>query len=624
MLLTRRQTLFATALPACLSARADDGAPSAGWVHGWAAYDEPTKYGSDFSHFGYVNPDAPKGGTLVLHNPDRRSSFDKFNPFTIRGNAPAGVSMFMLETLATGSSDEPASVYGLLAEALQVAPDRSSVAFRLHPKARFINGDPVLAADVKHSFEMLVSKYAAPGYRIVFAGVERVVVIDERTVRFDLKDRSVDTVTSVCGLPVFSRKWGGGKRFDEIVGEYPIVTGPYEIALAESGRRIEFKRRADYWAANLPVRRGFYNFDRIVYRYYQDGAVALEAFKAGEFDLIQEYSARRWARQHAGPKWRDRRIRKEVFPSGLGQGLQSYLINLRRDIFKDRRVRQALDLAYDFEQLNRYQQYKRAYSLFSNSPFAAEGLPGAGELKLLEPFRMQLPPEVFGPAYRPPRTDTGPNALRENLRRARDLLAEAGWKVDSEGTLRNAKGEPFTFEYLSPEEGAGRSLAPWQHNLEKLGITCRIRQVDFALYRKRLEVYDFDMITIRSGDFTLPSPLDFLDTFGSKSADEPGAGNLRGVKSPAVDAILAAMNRAQTMDALRDACRALDRIVMHEHWQVPDLYGANFRVSYWDRFERPAALPLYYGIDSESSGLPWPITTWWLKASERNAERRRG
>ena len=610
----------AAMLPAPVASAASTSSSSKGpWAHAWAAYGQQPKYPRGFDHFEWVDPNAPKGGTLYLSNPDRRTSFDKYNPFTIRGSAPAGVSLFMFEALAIPSGDEPATIYGLLAEEIQVAPDLSSVAFRLHPAARFLNGDPVLADDVKHSYDMLVSKYGSPAYRVAFAGVSGVRVEDPRTIRFDLKDRTIDTVGTVAGLPVFSRKWGVGpdgkaKNFDEIITEFPITSGPYRIGRADNGRRIEFERRADYWARDLGVRRGSYNFDRIVYRYYKDGAVSMEAFKAGEFDFIQEYSARRWVRQHAGPKWRDGRIRKEVFETGMGQGMQAYLMNLRRPLWKDRRVREALDLAYDFEYVNRYRVYKRTDSLFANSEFAAKGLPGPGELALLEPFRAGLPPEVFGPPYTPPRSDLSPYGARDNLRRARDLLAGAGWTLGGDGVLRDRDGRRFEFEYLTPEDGAERTTAIWRKNLEKLGVVMKLRRVDFALYRKRLEVYDYDFVAIASGSFTLPSPIDYIDVLGSKAADEPGGNNFRGVKSPVVDALVEAMNRAKTLDALRDACRALDRVVMHEHWQVPDLYSSSYRASYWNRFERPKKMPLYYTVDSALQPLPaWPITTWWPK-----------
>lgn len=592
--------------------------PAANWTHAWAAFGEP-KYLRNFAHFDYADPNARKGGTLYLGQPDRRTSFDKYNPFTIKGASPGGVSIFMFETLAIPAGDEPSTIYGLLAEEMLVPNDRSSVSFRLHPKARFLNGDPVLAADVKHSFDMLNSKFASPAYRTAFAGVEKVVVVDERTLRFDLKDRSIDTVNAVAvAMPVFSRKWGAGpdgkpKQFDQIVSEYPVTSGPYEISLSDSGRRIEFRYRPDYWARDLGVRRGFFNFERIVYRYYKDRAVSMEAFKAGEFDINLEYSARRFARQHDGNKWRDGRIKKEVLPGGMGQGMQPYIPNLRRPIFADRRTREALDLAYDFDWVNRYHQYKRTYSMFSNSEFAAKGLPSPGELKLLEPFRDKLPPAVFGPPYEPPRTDSA-KVIRQNLLRARDLLTAAGWTLGSDGVMQNTKGERLEFEYLTSEDGAERTIAVWQKNLEKLGIRMKVRRVDFALFRKRLEVYDYDLVAVLGSDFTLPSPLEYIESFGSKSADEPGGNNFRGVKSPVVDALLDAMNRAQTMQELLDTCRAFDRVVMHEHWQVPELYIADWRISYWDRFERPKSLPLYYTIDSPNEVYPaWPITTWWLK-----------
>jgi microcin C transport system substrate-binding protein len=594
-----------------------------GWVHAYAAYVEP-KYPANFAHFGYVNPDAPKGGTLYLTQPDRRSSFDKFNPFTIKGNSPAGLTIFMFESLAVMSGDELSTMYGLLAEAMRVAADKSSITFRLNAKAHFYNGDPVTAADVKHSFDMLTSKFAAPGIRTSLEGVEACTVLDERTVRFDLKDRTYDTIFNVGRLPVFSHKWGldaNGKRkdFDQIVYEYPITSGPYTIAVADSGRRLELVRNKDYWGRDLPVQRGLFNFDRVVYRYYEDGAIALEAFKAGEFDMLQEYSARRWARQHAGPKWRDGRILKKTFPIGFGAGLQSYQLNVRRPLFRDPLVREALGYTYDFDAVNVYKQYQRTYSVFSNSEFAATGLPGQGELALLEPFRAQLPAAVFGPAYRPPATEGGATTMRKNLLKARALLELAGWKLAPDGVLRNAKGEPFEFEYLEDIGGGGRVAAVWTRDLAKLGIRMTLREIDFALMTKRMEVFDFDMTQIRLADFTLPSPTDLIDQYGSKSADTPGSGNLRGIKSPAIDFVLGKMKDAKTLDELRDACRALDRLVMFGYYQIPDLYSPSYRVSHWDKFGIPARPPQFYTIDSGIDIWPaWAVTAWWSKDAEKH------
>ena len=312
-------------------------------------------------------------------------------------------------------------------------------------------------------------------------------------------------------------------------------------------------------------------------------------------------------------QWRDGRINKQVFTYGMGKGMQAYLLNLRRPIFQDRRVREALDLSYDFEKINLYNERRRSYSLFSNSDFAADGLPGPGELKLLEPFRGKVPDEVFGASYQPPRTDTGPNALRDNLKKARALLEAAGWKVGADGILRNAKGEPFEFEYLETQGGTQFRTVTWQRNLAKLGITMKARNVDFALYRKRLETFDFDAITIRTQDFALPSAIDYVESLGSKNANMPGSNNFRGVADPAVDAMLAAMTSAKTYEELRDATRALDRIVMHGHYQVPQLYSPGYAVSYWNKFGIPATQPKYYTIDENAEWPVWAVATWWNK-----------
>jgi peptide/nickel transport system substrate-binding protein/microcin C transport system substrate-binding protein len=590
------------------------------WVHALSAY-QPPKYAKGFTHFDYVNPEAPKGGVLRLRNPDRRSSFDKYNPFTVKGVAPAGVLMFMVEGLAQMSQDEPMAMYGLIAEEIYVEPDLSAISFRLRPEARFSNGDPVTPADVVHSWSMLSSPQAQPSTRTPLAGIARALAIDSRTVRFELKERSLNTLFNAGTMPVFSRKWGEGKKLDEIVTEFPIMSGPYVIEKAEMPRLIEFRRNADYWAKDLGVRRGHFNFERIVYRMYKDQSVAREAFKAGEFDIYKEYRARAWARQHQGAKWRDGRIAKDALETGTGEGLQSSHFNLRRPIFQDVRVREALALAWDYDKYNRFGTFKPANSVFSNSDFAAAGLPSPGELALLEPFRAELPPRVFGAPYERPRTNTGPNALRENLRRARDLLTEAGWKVGEDGKLRNAKGEAFEVEFLEPNE-TGRNI-DWQRNLEKLGITLKERLVDFSLYRRRLETFDYDIVTIVHFDFTLPNPADMADYFGSKAADTEGSGNYRGVKSRAADRMIKAMEEAATYGELRDAARALDRIVMWSFWQSPQVYNNSEQVSYWNRFGKPKVKAEHFKADTMFTGYvehgPWPLWTWWDKSLEKPA-----
>ncbi len=609
-----------SAAPALPAPAASSAAAVVGvWTHAYAAFGPP-KYARGFENFEYVNPAAPKGGTLYLGPPDRRTSFDKFNYYTTQGNAPAGLNIFMLEPLALLSGDEPQTMYGLLAEEMLIAADKSSITFRLNPKARFYNGDPVTAADVKYSFDSVNGKFASPATRSDFDGVERAVVLDERTVRFDLKDRSNDVLFKVgLVLRIFSPKWALGpdgkpRQFDQIITEHPITSGPYTIDVADSGRRIEFKRNPAYWARDLPLRRGFFNFDRVVYRYYKDRDVSREAFKAGEFDIFREDSGRSWARQHKGRKWDDGRIKKVPFPTAFGQSLQSYELNQRRPKFQDIRVREALGLTYDFEMtVNRYGQYRRADSLFNNSEFAAKGAPTPAELKLLEPFRKELPAAVFGPPYVAPRSNSDPTQLRRNLLKARALFDAAGWKLDAKGVMRNAAGEAFEVEYMKPGEG-GNNMPEWRTNLEKLGGTLKFREVDYALYRRRLQEYDFDMVGIALPRFTLPRVAELASQYSSKSADEKGNNNFRGVKSAAVDSLLLTMANAATLEDLRTAAQALDRVVMWNFWQVPDLFISNERVSYWDKFGLPAVRPQYYTIQSPNDEQPaWPITTWWIK-----------
>ncbi len=592
------------------------------WVHAYAAYGAP-KYGADFKHFDYVNPQAPKGGTLRLRNPDRRSSFDKFNPWTTRGNAPAGVLIWMVDCLCHLSQDEPMSMYGLIAEAMLIAGDFSSASFRIDERARFNNGDPVLAEDVKHSWAMLAGKGASPSYQTLVAGIESVVVVDRLTVRFNFRDKSRDQVFTAGTMPIFSRKWGQAagwtpgqpvRPFEEIVNEYPITCGAFVIEKVDMPRRIEFKLNPDYWAKDLPARRGQFNFERVIYRMYQDMAVAREAFKAGEFDLFKEYSSRSWVRLHKGPKWEDGRILKESLQTGFGQQMQAYQLNLRRPKLQDIRVREALGWTYDFETINKTKSFTRVNHLFNNSEFGASGLPSAAELKLLEPFRAELPQQVFGQAFQAPRTDAEPNGLRQNLLKARSLFIEAGWKPDGDGKLRNDKGEQFEIEYMTPRDGG---LEDWTSNLAKIGVSLKVRVVDFALYRRRLEQYDFDMVTIVEGEFTLPSAQELAAWYGSKSADQPGNSNYRGVKSRAADAIIEAMGRAGSMPELLAAARALDRIVMWSFWQVPDLYSAKENFSHWNKFGKPAVMPPFFRADTIISGFvewaPWPLWSWWKK-----------
>ncbi len=592
---------FASFLLVCIGLQA---APVWG-AHAFSLYGSP-KYSADFSHFAYVNPDAPKRGELYLANPDRRTSFDKFNPFSLKGVAAAGVSSLMLETLAETSSDEIATMYGLLAEDMTLAPDRMSMTFRLHPQARFNNGDPVTAADVKHSYDILLEK-GAPQFKIYFADVLRCVVIDNRTVRFDFKNLNHELPLVVGGLPVFSKKWGAGTSFDNIQLEPPIASGPYLIDRYDVGRNIVYKRDPKYWGRDIPIRRGMFNFDRIHYTFYKDDLARLEAFKAGTFDLVVENSAKNWARGYTGPKFRSGEIVKRELKHSNGAGMQGFMINLRRPQFQDVRVRQALALALDYEWMNRqlfYGQYQRSYSFFNNTELAALGLPSPAELKLLAPLRDRLDPAVFGPAPLPPRTDP-PSSLRANLLKAKDLLRQAGWEY-REGALRNAKGQPFALEIIDDQGAMSRIISVYVRNLQKLGIQVNQRTADYALIQRRMDEFDFDMTTINFGPFTSPGN-ELFDRFGSKAADEKGSSNIWGLKDPAVDALVAAVVNANTWPDLVAASRALDRVLLHKHLVVPHWFSGTHRVAYRNRFGIPEQVPLYYQAD------PYVIAYWWEK-----------
>ncbi len=586
-------------------------APPVWAAHAFSLYDTP-KYPPGFTHFDYLNPDAPKGGEIFLANPDSRTSFDKFNPFSMKGVAAAGVANLMFESLAVTSADEVATMYGLLAEDMVLAPDRMAMTFRLHPKARFNNGDAVTADDVKYSFDTLVAK-GAPQFKMIYADVKQCTVLDERTVRFEFKSRNRELPLIVGGMPVFSRKWAAGTPFDKIQLVPPVASGPYLIDRFEVGRSISFRRNPDYWGSELPVRRGAFNFDRIVYRFYKDDVARLEAFMAGEFDVVVEYRAKNWARMYKGPKFENGEIIKRTLKHSNGAGMQAFVMNLRRPQFRDPRVRQALGLAMDFEWMNRqlfYSQYVRIDSFFSNSELAARGKPSAAELALLEPLRDQLDPAVFGDVPVPPSTES-PSSLRANLLKARALLKEAGWEY-RDGALRNAKGEPFTFEILDDQSALSRIIAVYVRNLEKLGIEVRQRTADFALVQKRLEEFDFDMTSQRFPDVTSPGN-EMFDMLGSKAADEKGSSNYWGLKDPVVDRLVTALVQANTRAELVAASRALDRVLLHKHIVVPHWYSSTHRVAYRNRFGMPAEMPKYYQAD------PYVISSWWqVKARKQD------
>jgi microcin C transport system substrate-binding protein len=574
-------------------------------AHGYALWGD-LKYPAGFAHFAYVNPIAPKGGELVAVSNIRTSTFDKYNPFTIKGNSPAYLSEMLFDTLLVGSSDELGSGYGLLAEDVEVPADGMSATFKLHTNARFHDGKPVQAADVKHSFDTLNSKYTTPGYRTLLEDVERAEVLGPLTVRFVFKRKNRELPLTVGSLPIFSREWGKGKTFDQVVTDTPIGSGRYKIGPVVYGKDITYVRDPSYWGDKLNVNIGGGNFDRITIKIYKDNVARLEGMKAGEFDFMQFYSAGDWARRANGKRFDSGDIVKGEFKHSLPAGFQSYIFNTRREQFKDIRVRQAIGLAHDFNWMSRqlfYGIYKPVNGLFGNTACEAKGLPSPEELALMEPYRALIPADAFGTAARQPNAD-GQDNLRANLRRAQALLKDAGWTV-KDGVLRNAQGWPMVIEYIDSQESKGATLSSWQRNLAKLGIELKLRATDFALYQQRLQKFDYDMASLAFPGTNNPGS-EYADLFGSKAATVEDSGNYSGIQNKAVDSLINTMVTAQNKADFYASCKALERVISHSHIMVPQWYGGQHNVAYNPRkIIKPAITPQYYRADS------WLIGNWW-------------
>ncbi len=576
-------------------------------AHGLSLGSTP-KYPAGFPNFAWVNPHAPKGGDLDLVPPLRITNFDKYNPFTLKGTAPPGLASLVFETLLTGTMDEPTTAYGLLAQDVEVAADKLSATFTLNPLARFHDGTQVMAADVKHSFDTLMSKQAAPQFRVVYGDVSSAVIVAPLSVRFEFKRASAELPLLVGGLAIFSRAWGAGKPFDQVVMDMPIASGPYRIGRMNFGRDITYQRDPNYWARDLNVRRGLFNFDRVTYKIYKDNTAQTEAFKAGEFDYVQAFSARDWARAYSGKKFSSGELIKSELKFKNAGDFQGALINTRREKFKDARVREAMGLAFDFGWMNRqlfYNSYTRVRGFFNASDFEARGLPDGEELAVLQPLRATLPAQIFTDEVPQPPSTSPPGSLRANLIKAKQLLTEAGWTY-RDGALRNAKGEAFTAEYLD-SGGGERVIVPYIQALAKLGIELRYRRADFALIQKRMDVFDFDLFTVRTRGDEWPGS-ELQDRFGSQSADTEGSSNLLGVRDPNIDYLVAQATASTTRPELVARLRALDRILRHGHYVVPQYYGSTYRVAYRaGKFEQPAVAPEYYQPED------WVISTWWRK-----------
>lgn len=576
--------------------------------HGVSAFGD-LKYPADFAHFDYVNPDAPKGGAIATSSVLANQTFDTLNGFTLRGDAPMGVAApfnFIHDSLMTPAFDEADAMYGLLASHVAYPPDRSFAVFTLRPEARFADGSPVTAADVVFSLQTLKSDAAAPRIRLALTNIESATDLGDGRVRFDFVDGAPtrDLPMVAGGLPVFSKAWYADRDFAEPSLERPLGSGPYEVGDFEPGRFIEYRRRPDYWAAELPVNVGRWNFDTIRIEYYRDRTVIPQELSAGKLDLIESFSSRGWANDFDFPAVQDGRVRKELYPDLSPPSTQGFWINTRRPHLSDPRVRRALGLAFDFEWSNRtlfYDLYVRTVSFFQNTTMQAEGAPDAAELALLAPFRDRLPADVFGEAYTPPVTD-GSGRNRRQMRDAARLLEAAGWTPGPDGMLRDADGARLTLEIVNSSAAFERVFNPYIQNLRSLGVDAMFRLVDAAQEQRRQKEFDYDMIVANLPNF--PTPGNSLrNYYHSASADAQGSFNLAGVSDPAVDALVEAMIGAEDRDALHVAGRALDRVLRAKHLWVPNWHRPFHPIAYWDRFDRPAVKP-----DNTRAILD----TWWL------------
>lgn len=570
--------------------------------HALTLYDEPPKYPANFEHFEYANPDAPKGGVLRQAG---FGSFDSLNPFINKGVSAEDIGL-IYDTLTTNSLDEPFTVYGLLAEKIERGPKNDWVRFYLRPQARFHDGQPVTAEDVAFTFETLISQ-GAPQYRAYYADVDKVVVEGKRQVRFDFKHAGNRELPMILGqLPVLPKHWWAERDFTSGSLEPPLGSGPYRVERVQPGRSISYARVENYWGRDLAVNRGFYNFDRLVFDYYRDNTVALQAFKAGQFDYWLETSAKNWATAYDIPAVHEGRLIKEEIPNYNPTGMQGFIFNIRRPLLQDRRVREALALLFDFEWTNRQLfngAYFRTHSYFDNSELASSGLPGKDELAVLEPLRGQIPDEVFEKPFELPVTD-GNGIIREQQRRAYQLLTEAGWHVENDRMV-DAQGKPVKLEFLLVQSEFERVLLPYKRNLADLGIELEIRRVDVSQYVNRLRSRDFDMIVSGFGQSNSPGN-EQREYWHSVSADNPGSRNFIGLKDPAIDTLVEQLIAADTRQELITHTRALDRVLLWGHYVVPNWHIKTWRVAYWNDLAHPQVTP------RQDIGL----MTWWTRPEE--------
>lgn len=569
--------------------------------HGISTFGD-LKYPAEFKHFDYVNPNAPKGGRLSTVGTGALTTFDSFNGFILKGDAAQGLSA-TFDTLMERAADEPDSMYGLVAKTADIAADGKSITFALRAEAKFSDGSQLTADDVVFTFDTLKAK-GHPQYRLLLRDVIKAEAIDLATVRYTFQgEQTRDLPLLVAGLPVLSKAFYATRNFEETSLEPVLGSGPYKVSDFTQGRYVTYKRRDDYWAKDLPINRGRYNFDEVRYEYYKDRTAGLEGFKAGVYDLREEFTARDWVTAYDFPAAKEGRVLRVTLPDDNPSGTQGFFINTRRAKFADVRVRQALDLLFDYEWLNNNifsNLYKRTHSYFENSDMKAVGPPSAAELALLEPFRAQLPPSVFGEPYLPPVSDAS-GKDRKLLRDADALLTAAGWVV-KDGRRFNAKGESLDLEFLIIDPSTERILGPYVENLKRVGINATLRRIDPAQYERRAKEFDYDVIGTRFVMRLTPG-VELKGYFSSETADVSGSLNRSGIKDPVVDAMIVHIAQAKTRTQANIAASALDRVLRANTYWVSNWFKASHNIAYWDKFDRPAVKPRY------DRGI---IDTWWF------------
>jgi microcin C transport system substrate-binding protein len=590
------------------------------WRHGLSLMGD-LKYPAGFTQFDYVNPEAPRGGLVRLGVQD---TFDNFNLFVsgVKGALEGGIPL-VYDTLMEQAQDEVSTEYGLLAEAVRHPPDHSTVTYRLRKEARWHDGRPVTAADVIFSFETL--KANSPQYAFYYKNVAKAEATAEREVTFTMAEKGNRELPQIIGqLPVLPKHWWEGKTSDgrqrnptETTLEPPLGSGPYRLKTFDAGRYAVYERVHDYWGKDLPVMKGRHNFGEMRNEYYRDSTVLLEAFKGDRYDWRVENSARNWSTAYDFPAVKEGRVLREKFPVRATGVMQAFVLNLRRAKFQDERVRRAFNLAFDFEDINRtifYGLYQRTGSFFAGTELASSGLPEGREREILERLRDKIPPSVFAAPYENP-VNGSPEKIRANLREALRLLQEAGYELKGQRLVDRKTGEPFAVEFLGYDQSQERFVMPYLQALGRLGITMNIRTVDAAQFQNRLRSFDFDVTTDVWAQSLSPGN-EQREFWGSAAADRQGSRNTAGIKDAAVDALIEQIVFAKDRDELVAATKALDRVLLHRNYVVPQFRSGETLTARWDRFGRPATLPTYGG-----SGFP---SIWWYdeaKAAKTGAPR---